>query len=59
MYTAEVLAVVCPTCKGVGRCIEPNMWGSKFIDTPHAERVALTVKPKPLDRDAGGFQEPS
>lgn len=40
-YTAQVLAVVCPVCKGVNRCLEPNLYGHKFIDQPHKERVEL------------------
>jgi hypothetical protein len=44
VYTTEVLAVVCPSCKGVNRCLEPSLWGSKYIDKPHAERVALAAQ---------------
>ncbi len=43
VYTAEVLAVVCPKCKGVGQCLDPSLWGSKYIDKPHAERVTSTA----------------
>lgn len=38
-YTAEELAIVCPKCKGVGKCLEKTQWGSKYIEQPHPERV--------------------
>jgi hypothetical protein len=39
-YTAAQLAIVCPKCHGVGKCLDPSLWGSKFIENPHPERVA-------------------
>jgi len=40
-YTPEQLAVVCPLCHAAkgGKCLEASMWGSKYIETPHDERV--------------------
>jgi hypothetical protein len=38
-YTVAQLAVVCPKCHGVGKCLEKTFWGSKFLDAPHPERV--------------------
>jgi hypothetical protein len=38
-YTDAQLAIVCPKCKGVGKCLEKTLWGSKYIDDPHPERV--------------------
>lgn len=38
-YTPEQLAIVCPKCKGVNKCLEKTLWGSKFIEEPHSERV--------------------
>lgn len=38
-YTPEQLAIVCPKCHGVGKCLEPTLWGSKFCEEPHLERV--------------------
>ncbi len=65
VYTAEVLAVVCPTCKGVNQCLEKSLWGSKFIDKPHQARVGLAAQLKeqkelvPIDLGIGGYQQPS
>lgn len=39
-YTPAQLAVVCPKCKGVGKCLDKKLWGSAFIESPHPERVA-------------------
>lgn len=38
--------VVCPKCCAArgGRCLERVKDGSKWIDTPHPERVALAAK---------------
>ena len=40
-YTAEQLAIVCPKCKAArtGKCLDKTLWGSKYIENPHAERV--------------------
>lgn len=40
-YTAAELAIVCPKCHGVGKCLEKNThgYGMKWIETPHSERV--------------------
>jgi mono/diheme cytochrome c family protein len=43
-YTPEVLAVVCPQCHGVRKCLEPVKDGSHFIEQPHKERVELAAK---------------
>lgn len=34
------LTKVCPVCKAApgGKCLEPHMWGRKYIDTPHDAR---------------------
>ncbi len=38
--------VVCPVCQAAkgGRCLEAVKDGSKWIDTPHYERVELSEK---------------
>lgn len=38
-YTPAQLAIVCPKCKAVGKCLNPTLWGSKYIEEPHPERV--------------------
>lgn len=38
-YTAVQLAIVCPKCKGIGKCLDKTLWGSKYIEEPHPERV--------------------
>lgn len=38
-YTTEQLAIVCPKCHAVGRCLKKTLWGSKFAGGPHPERV--------------------
>jgi hypothetical protein len=41
-YTPEVLAVVCPECCAAvtGKCLERTLWGKRYRESPHAERVA-------------------
>jgi hypothetical protein len=41
----DVLSVVCPRCRAArgGRCLEPVIWGSQYIVTPHEERVAAAT----------------
>jgi hypothetical protein len=36
---------VCPRCRAArgGRCLEPVIWGSQYIVTPHEERVAAAT----------------
>lgn len=38
-YTPAQLAITCPKCHGVGKCLESTLWGSKFMEEPHPERV--------------------
>ncbi len=38
-YTVEQLAIVCPKCHGLGKCLDKTLWGHKFIESPHPERV--------------------
>jgi len=40
-YTPEQLAVVCPKCHAArgGKCLEKTLWGSKYMEEPHPERV--------------------
>ena len=40
-YTPEQLAVVCPKCLAArsGKCLEKALWGSKYMEEPHPERV--------------------
>jgi hypothetical protein len=36
----ERLIKVCPVCKAApgGKCLEANLYGSKYINEPHKER---------------------
>jgi hypothetical protein len=47
-YTTEQLAIVCPLCSASagGKCLEKTMWGQKYIETPHDERVEAAAKGK-------------
>jgi hypothetical protein len=38
-YTAAQLAIVCPKCHAVGKCLDKTLWGSKYAEQPHPERV--------------------
>lgn len=38
-YTDAQLAIVCPKCHGVGKCLDKTLWGQKYIEEPHRERV--------------------
>lgn len=35
------LSIVCPRCRAAkgGKCLDKTLWGSKYIEEPHPERV--------------------
>jgi len=43
-YSASQLAIICPKCHAVGKCLEKTLWGHKFIEEPHPERVVAAEK---------------
>lgn len=43
-YTSAQLAIVCPACQAVGKCLEKTVWGSKYLDYPHPERVYVAER---------------
>lgn len=45
-YTEAILAVVCPKCHAVGKCLDPVRDGNKFIEEPHKERVEASKRLK-------------
>jgi len=40
-YTPKILAVKCPVCHALGRCLVKKRDGSDYRPYPHPERVAL------------------
>ena len=51
-YTDEILAVVCPTCQAVGKCLEKVRDGNKYLSEPHESRVTEAITQQQLDRSA-------
>jgi hypothetical protein len=45
-YTSEQLDIICPACRACrgGKCLDEVLWGSKYIDEPHEERVQKAAK---------------
>jgi hypothetical protein len=41
VYTEAQLDIVCPKCHAArgGKCLDKTLWGSKYSEEPHPERV--------------------